>query len=130
MSGITPPGGPGRPSGIETPAPATGAGGASGPRGPSFSERVAERQGAAEANATHAAPSQAASSQAVIADLRAGRIGPDEAVRRLTDIAIERSGAPAARRPVLEARVREMMASDPLVQDLLRRMGASLPSDE
>ena len=120
MTAIKPPGGPGGvggPSGPDASKPTTST------TGPSFQDRVNEQQGAHRA--TPADPSQA-----VVADLRAGKITPNEAVQRLTDVAVQRSHAPPALRPAVESRVREMLRSDPLVQDLLRQMGASLDTDK
>jgi hypothetical protein len=120
VTSIKPPGGPG------------GVGGPKGPEatkdtaptsGPSFQERVAGNRGAQRATA-------ADPSQAVIADLRAGKITPNEAVHRLTDIAVTRSHAPPGVRPAVEARMRELLTSDPLVQDILRQMGATLDTDK
>jgi hypothetical protein len=98
-----------------------------GPSGPSFSERVAENKPAAGAQPSSAATG---SPQDVIADLRAGRISPDVALSRLTDLAVKRSGAPDAMRPRIESQVRNLLATDPLVQDLIKKMGAAVPTDE
>jgi hypothetical protein len=119
VSAIKPPGGPGGvggPSGPDAPKPT------SPTTGPSFQERVD-----AQSSAQRATPTDP--SQAVIADLRAGKITPNEAVQRLTDVAVQRSHAPPGVRPAVEARVREMLRSDPMVQDLLRQMGASLDTE-
>src|SRR5262249_18746693 len=118
VSAIKPPGGPG---GVGAPSTPDGPAGPSGPSGPSLQNRVAEQSGTAGASAAGAASSP----QSVIADLRAGRITPNEALTRLTDLAVARSGAPPAMRPSVEARLREMLARDPLVQDLVRQMGAT-----
>ncbi len=110
MTTIRPPGGPSLPAGIDpTSASSVGAPAAGG-------EAAAVR-----------APAHATAAQSVIADLQAARIGPDEAVRRLTSIAAQ--GAPASVRPAVEARIRAALARDPLVGALLRRMGASVPED-
>lgn len=71
----------------------------------------------------------ASPTQAVIADLQAARIGPDEAVRRLTDLAIANARCPPSLRPAVEARVRGALAHDPLVGQLLRHMGATAPEE-
>ncbi len=120
MTAIKPPGGIGGVGGPSGPdaakqAPAT--------TGPSFQDRVAEQRGASPAGG-------ADPSQAVISDLRAGKITPNQAVQKLTDLAVQRSHAPPAVRPAVEARMRELLRTDPLVQDLLRQMGASLETDK
>lgn len=122
MTSIKPPGGPG---GVPAPGTTESTQGPARPAGPSFQDRVAEKRGPSAATGPAQNPSQA-----VVADLRAGRIGPDDAVRQLADLAVQRSGAPPAMRPVIEAQLRELLARDPLVQDLLRQMGASVPSDK
>lgn len=66
----------------------------------------------------------------ILSDLRSARITPDEAVRRLTAAAIEKAHTPAALRPAVENRIRAMLANDPSVGALLRRMGAQGPADE
>lgn len=87
---------------------------------------TAPAQGAAAAGhtATVAAPSEA-----VVTALREGKVTPDEAVRQLTDIALKRAGVPPTMRPQVEARMRDLLGSDPTLGGLLRRMGASLPED-
>ena len=70
------------------------------------------------------APPPANATQVILSDLQAARITPEEAVRRLTAAAIERARTPAALRPAVENRIRAMLASDPRVGALLRRMGA------
>lgn len=137
MSSIKPPGGPG---GIGTPPTPDGAAGPSGPStgGPSFQDRVGAQRGASEASpaagasgaATTTGAAAATTPQAVIADLRAGRISPNDAVTRLTDLAVQRSGAPPAMRATVEARLREMLSRDPLVQELMRQMGAAVDSNK
>lgn len=122
MTSIKPPGGPGSvpapvvPEHIQGPARSTG---------PSFHERVAEQQSASTARAVNTHPTQA-----VIDELRTGRISPAEALQRLTDLAVQRSGAPPALRPTIEAQLRELMSRDPLIQDLIRQMGARISSDQ
>ncbi|MEI8254983.1 MAG: hypothetical protein WCJ30_04860 [Deltaproteobacteria bacterium] len=66
----------------------------------------------------------------MITDLRGGKITPNQAVQKLTDLAVQRSHAPPSVRPAVEARMRELLRSDPLVQDLMRQMGASLEADK
>ena len=111
MNPIRPPGGPQGPVALDGAAP-------------SAPSTVAPLGSAA---AVGAAP--ASSAQAVIADLQAARIGPDEAVRRLTDLAISNARCPPSMRPAVEARVRGTLARDPLVGQLLRRMGATAPDE-
>jgi hypothetical protein len=84
---------------------------------------------AKEASAAAATAAPAAPSEAVITALREGRVTPDEAVRQLTTIAAERAGVPPAMRPQIEARLREVLGSDPTLGGLLRRMGASTPEE-
>jgi hypothetical protein len=125
VTAIKPPGGPRGAGGVEAPRGPGGAESTNEPTGPSFQNRVAEQQSANAAKPASATAS-ASSSQAVVADLRAGKISPDTALRRLTDLAVQRSGAPAALRPGIEARLRELMTRDPNVRDLVREMGATL----
>lgn len=80
------------------------------------------------APASPVAPASLGGVQAVVADLQAARITPDEAVARLTAQAL--AGCPETLRPAVEARMRAALASDPLIGSLLRRMGASAPNDE
>ncbi len=83
------------------------------------------------APATGTAPSTAATapSEAVVTALREGRITPDEAVRQLTTLAMQRAGVPPTMRPQIESRMRDLLGSDPTLGGLLRRMGASLPEE-
>lgn len=81
------------------------------------------------ATASSAAATVATPSEAVVTALRDGKVTPDEAVRQLTDIAIDRAGVPPAMRPQIEARMRDLLGSDPTLGGLLRRMGASLPEE-
>jgi hypothetical protein len=119
VTSIKPPGGPGRVGGPSGPDAAKGA---EQTTGPSFKERVAEQRGAQRVASTDP-------SQSVISDLRAGRITPNEAVTRLTDLAVRRSNAPPSVRPAVEARMRELLRSDPLIRDLLKQMGASIDGE-
>lgn len=94
-------------------------------------------------DATPAAPTQAAApagtaaattavgnpSEAVLSALREGRVTPDEAVRQLTDLALQKAGVPDAMRPQIEARLRDLLGHDPTLGGLLRRMGASVPEE-
>ena len=91
---------------------------------PAVEVRCVGAVGAAGAAATVATPSEA-----VVSALREGRVTPDEAVRQLTDIALKRAGVPPTMRPQVEARMRDLLGSDPTLGGLLRRMGASLPED-
>lgn len=83
-----------------------------------------------------AATPPTSATQTILSDLQAARITPDEAVRRLTAAAIEKARTPAALRPAVEGRIRAMLANDPRVGALLRRMGAETlspptpPSDD
>ena len=112
MNPVRPPGGPQAPVALDGPAPSAPS--TVTPLGPSH----------ATAGAASASPTQA-----VLADLQAARIGPDEAVRRLTDLAISNAHCPPSMRPAVEARVRGALARDPLVGQLLRRMGATAPEE-
>ena len=76
-----------------------------------------------------AASTAAAPSEAVVTALREGRITPDEAVRQLTTLAMQRAGVPPTMRPQIESRMRDLLGSDPTLGGLLRRMGASLPEE-
>lgn len=80
---------------------------------------------------THAASTAAVANptEAVIAALREGRVTPDEAVRQLTTLAVQRAGVPPAMRPQIEARMRDLLGSDPTLGGLVRRMGASVPEE-
>ncbi len=102
--------------------------GSSAPSGPSFRERVGEAQGTTKASS--AAATGPANTQAIVADLKAGAITPNEAVTRLTDAAMQRNRVPPAMRPAVETQVREFLQRDPVVGELLRTMGASLQSME
>lgn len=85
---------------------------------------------------TGAAPSRAVTgattdpAQGVLGDLAAGRITPDDAVARLTHLAVARSGASPAARPAVEQKVRALLASDPTLGALLGRIGARAPAEE
>lgn len=113
MTTIKPPGSPGIPPvGVDPGAPIAA---------PSASKV------APSAPSTVSPPSASPSTnptQAILGDLQAARITPDEAVRRLTAAAIEKAHTPAALRPAVESRIRAMLANDPRVGTLLRRMGA------
>lgn len=102
--------------------------GSNAPSGPSFRERVGEAQGATKASSASA--TGPANTQAIVADLKAGAITPNEAVTRLTDAAMQRNRVPPAMRPAVETQVREFLQRDPVVGELLRTMGASLQSME
>ncbi len=91
-------------------------------------------------DATPAAPSAAATtagataapappSEAIVTALRDGKVTPDEAVRQLTTLALQRAGVPPTMRPQIESRLRDLLGSDPTLGGLLRRMGASLPEE-
>jgi hypothetical protein len=123
VTAIKPPGGPG---GIQPPTSSPESSKTSGPAGPSFQERVAEQRPGAQPGA----PATAVTSQSVVADLRAGRISPNDAVQRLTDLAVKRSGAPPAMRASVEAQLRDLMSRDPVIQDLLKEMGAAVAPEK
>lgn len=118
MTTIKPPGSPGIPPvGVDPGAPIAA---------PSASKV------APSAPSTVSPPSASPSTnptQAILGDLQAARITPDEAVRRLTAAAIEKAHTPAALRPAVESRIRAMLANDPRVGTLLRRMGAEALSN-
>lgn len=78
---------------------------------------------------TTSAAAVASPSEAVVSALREGKVTPDEAVRQLSDIAIQRAGVPSSMRPQIESRMRDLLGSDPTLGGLLRRMGASLPDE-
>ena len=68
--------------------------------------------------------------QAVLADLRAGRIDAQQAVGRLVDDAVSRrvgAQAPEAVRERLRAELMDLLASDPHLGDLVKRMERKLP---
>lgn len=124
MTPIKPPGSPGIPPiGVDPGAPI-----AAPP-----ASKVAPSAPLPLAPPTATPPTSAA--QVILSDLQAARITPDEAVRRLTAAAIEKAHTPAALRPAVESRIRAMLANDPRVGTLLRRMGAealspSTPPDD
>ena len=68
--------------------------------------------------------------QVILGDFRAARITPDEAVRRLTAVAVDGTHCPPALRPRVEAHIRDLLAHDPLLAQTLRRMGATVPDDK
>lgn len=125
MTSIKPPG----PSGVRTPPESPS--GATETRGTSeaFQEKL---QGASRASANPTPASAPAKesertqgTRAVVEDLRAGRLTPQQAVQRLTEQALARSGAPAALRPVIEARVQNLLRQDPLLRDLVGKLGVT-----
>jgi hypothetical protein len=119
VTNIKPPGGPRSPAGTS---------GINSPEAPEAGSSFREVVGTGAA--TPAAPGAPASpSQAVIADLQAARITPDEAVRKLTALAVDGSRCTPAMRPGVERRIRQMLASDPVVGELLRQMGAAVPRE-
>lgn len=134
MTSIKPPGAPGsKPVAPTTQNPA--AGGVQKTTGPRFDERVEQasaQQAASKTQGTKAA-APADPTRAVLEQLRAGAITPDQAVSRLTDLAVRKAASPAMR-PVIEARLRSWMESDPTVRELMKQMGATVsaasdPSD-
>ena len=111
MTTIRPTGSALAPAAVDLATPAE----AARPVAPASSVTATTTEGASRANPT----------RAVIADLEAGKISPDAAVRRLTEIAIERAPCTPAMRPAVEARIKATLARDPLVGALVRRMGAT-----
>ena len=72
--------------------------------------------GAAVTSTVGVSPAKAASADptaAVLGELRAGRITPDEAVGALTRAAIEKTGCPAAMRPVIAQKIEALLRRDP-----------------
>ena len=120
MTAIKPPGGPG---GVNAPVTADPTSQAGRADGPAFAER---------AEAPHAAsgaePPRDVSS--VLADLRAGRVAPHDAVEQLVSLTLDKGGTPPALRPAVEAHIRAMLAKDPVVGELLRQMGVATPREE
>ncbi|MDP3277241.1 MAG: hypothetical protein Q8Q09_18775 [Deltaproteobacteria bacterium] len=101
-------------------------------QGPAFGARVSgEPPVDASAKTTQTSGAQSATSSAqTVADLRAGRITPNEAVSQLTDAAMKKNRVPPAMRAAVEQQVQAFLQSDPVVGELLRRMGATLPAAE
>jgi hypothetical protein len=95
--------------------------------GPSFRERVGESQAPTRAQGA-GATGGADPTRAVVSDLQAGKISPNEAVSRLTEAAMQRNRVPPAMRAAVETQVREFLQRDPVVAELMRTMGASLQS--
>ena len=104
--------------------------GTSGLRGPEASNNHTPTTGAAFRESVHPTTAPTNPSQVVLLDLSAGRITPNQAVERLTTIAVQRSGCPESARPNVEHRIRQMLSSDPVVGSILRHIGASIPADE
>ncbi len=90
---------------------------------------AAPTNAAAPTTSTTATTAATAPSEAVISALREGKVTPDEAVRQLTTLALQRAGVPDAMRPQIEARMRELLGNDPTLGGLLRRMGATVPEE-
>lgn len=140
MTSIKPPGAPGAsplgPSTQGTPIDATNKTAAT--QGSRFDERVSHASSAKGSAPTHEAQrgqstvraGETDATRAVLEQLRSGSISADQAVSKLTDLAVQRAATPAMR-PVIEARLRSWMQSDPTVRALLKQMGASVapPSD-
>jgi hypothetical protein len=113
--------------GIEGPSGAGPSASPTGPSGPSFRERVGETAAVGKSSGAGAAEGPA-STQSVVADLKAGAITPNEAVSRLTEAAMQRNRVPPTMRPAVEAQVRDFLQRDPVVGELLRTLGASVQS--
>lgn len=105
----------------------TGATGAIDPLGDA--SPAAPTKPAAPTASTASASAASAPSEAVIHALREGKVSPDEAVRQLTTLALQRAGVPDAMRPQMEARMRDLLGNDPTLGGLLRRMGATVPEE-
>jgi len=128
VSAIKPPGGPGA-SGVTPPPVTSGPTGATGPDAASFRDRLGAQEAVAKTGAQANVPTPG-TTEHVIESLRAGKITPDAAVTALTKLAVQRTGAPEALHAQLEARLREMVAQDPIVGDLVRQMGGAVANDE
>lgn len=113
-------------SGAETPSPSTT--GPTGPAsGPSFRDRVGSVQGPNAAQGPGAVQGAAVDpTQSTIADLRAGRINGDQAVKNLTDAAMKKNNVPPVFRGAVETQVRDLLQRDPAVRELLKNIGATL----
>lgn len=112
---------------IKAPFGPTGPSGLGGPEAPSSNT---PSTGAVFREALHPTTGAPADQkQGVLSDLSAGKITPNQAVERLTTIAVEKSGCPESARPVVEQRIRRMLSQDPVVGSLLRQIGAGIPPD-
>ena len=100
-----------------------------GTAGTSPVESLGDAAPAAPTEAAAAARPAATPSEAVVTALREDRVSPDEAVRQLTTLAMQGAGVPATMRPQIEARLRDLLGSDPTLGALMRRMGASVPEE-
>lgn len=83
--------------------------------------------GAAVTSTPGVSPAKAAGADptaAVLGDLRAGRITPDEAVGALTRAAIEKTGCSPAMRPVIAQKMEALLRRDPTLGALMAQMGA------
>jgi hypothetical protein len=114
---IKPPGGPGS---VSAPTTADPTSETKRVDGPAFTDR-------ADAARPTTGPRDAT---AVVADLRAGRIGAQEAFDQIVSITLQKSGAPEGLRSAVEAQVRSVLAKDPVVGSLLRQMGVPSPSEK
>ena len=132
MTAIKPPSGSGPGPGSSGPIPAIHEAnkGAASPDATAFQEHIAETQTVSRNSALRASGTDTATSQSIIADLRSGKIAPADALHQLTNLAVQQSGAPVAMRPVIETRLRDLLARDPLIQDLVRQMGIMAASDK
>jgi hypothetical protein len=109
------------------PPPAIEGGGARGPGSATAAEafRVALDAPEAAPSASFGSPvgSVSATSAALVADLRAGRADVDAVVRALVERSraqADASGLPPARRASLESMLRDALASDPTLQQLMK----------
>lgn len=66
----------------------------------------------------------------VLASLKSGEITPDAAIDRLVSAAIDKTPCPEALRPVIEGKIRVLLAADPHLRALTRQMGATPSSDD
>jgi hypothetical protein len=92
--------------------------------GPAPTRSFKEVSGAETTPGTQGAAAQ------VVADLKAGRLSPDQAVERLVHAAVQRQVVPPAVRARVEVRVREALARDPVLGSLLRNLGAHVPTED
>jgi hypothetical protein len=124
---ITGPGGGVPPPPIDGATP--GAAGKAVGGGEAFAARLGEAP-VADGPAAGAAPAAPApGAQGVIDELRAGRITPEQAIDRLVEDTVGRrvgAAAPEAARQRLRAALTELIATDPHLRDLARRMERKL----
>ena len=128
------PGGPGDVPDIDaadgeaTTAGAKGSGGIEGTRG-----GFAEKLGSADATAGVQGATGAHPADAVSADLRAGKITPEQAVDRLVDLAVTAGGGaalPDGVKAMLRAQLEGMLREDPFLSGMAKRAGLPAGDDE